>query len=89
MEKGGREYSAPGVKPVRVVFVMLTLPVVSFVFVRLAEVNWPTDTVPNGALVPEKVTGRAALLLRLKTTRLLLLDPSLKAKLCSMCAPVN
>jgi hypothetical protein len=39
MEKGGKEYDVAGWKFVSVVLVMLTVPVVSFVSVRLAEVN--------------------------------------------------
>ena len=68
IEYGGNESAAAGLKLALVLVTGETTSAVSFVSVRLGDVSSVTCTVPDGALVPLKVTGSAAVRCRLKTT---------------------
>src|ERR1019366_7175318 len=81
IEYGAKESAADGLK-LAIVFVTGEITIAdSFVSVRLADVSRVRCTLPEGALTPLKVTGRAAVRCRLKTTSELW-DPLEKAKDC-------
>src|SRR5271154_6958711 len=71
-----------------VVVVVCTVFEASLLSVMFADVNWLTCTVPEGALGPEKVTGREFARLRLNSTTLCEV-PFRKANDCISCAVLS
>jgi len=67
IENGGSDRPVAGLKPLSVLLTGSTTSAVSLLSVMLAEVICVICTVPEGALGPEKVTGRAVVWLRLNT----------------------